>query len=41
MPTLLEGYQTKEGIAWGSRVPGLLEISFWNVKARNSFTKQG
>ena len=40
-PTLPEGYKTKEGVAWGSRVPGLLEISFWNLKQKNSVTPIG
>ena len=41
MPTLPEGYKTKDGIAWGSREPGLLEISYWNLKAKNALTGNG
>lgn len=38
IPTLPEGFQVKEGIAWGSRHEGLLEISIWNMKKKNSIT---
>ena len=31
-----EGYQCKDGIAWGTRVPGLLEIKFHSMKTRNA-----
>jgi len=41
LPTLPEGYKAKDGIAWGSRVEGLLEISLWNVKKKNSITGGG
>ena len=40
LPTLPEGYQAKSGIAWGSRVEGLLEISFWNLKRKNALTAE-
>ena len=40
IPTLPEGYKTKGGIAWGSRVEGLLEISFWNLKRKNALTAE-
>ena len=40
-PTLPEGFKTKEGIAWGSRMPGLLEISYWNLKRKNALTGPG
>ena len=40
-PTLPEGFQTQHGIAWGSRRPGLLEISYWNLKRKNSITGEG
>ena len=41
LPTLPEGYKAWGGIAWGSRVEGLLEISFWNVKRKNAITADG
>ena len=40
-PTLPEGFQTKFGIAWGSRMPGLLEISYWNLKRKNAVMGDG
>ena len=39
--TLPEGFETKDGIAWGSRRPGLLEIAYWNHKRKNSVTGAG
>ena len=41
LPTLPEGFQTKHGIAWGSRMPGLLEISYWALKKKNAVTGDG
>ena len=35
-PPLPEGYQSKNGIAWGSRLPGLLEIAYFNWAAKNA-----
>jgi len=35
------GFQVKEGIAWGSRVPHLLEIKFHNARRKNSTTGEG
>ena len=35
------GYKLEEGIAYGSRLPGLLEIKFHNPKKRNSITGAG
>jgi len=40
-PTLPEGFEAKHGIAWGSRREGLLEISYWNMKRKNSVTGDG
>ena len=39
--TLPEGFEAKDGIAWGSRRSGLLEIVYWNHKRKNSVTGQG
>ena len=36
-----EGFKTAHGIAWGSRREGLLEISYWNLKRKNSLTGLG
>ena len=32
------GYQFKDGLVYGSRVPGVLEIKFHNPKLRNALT---
>ena len=40
-PQLPPGFETKNGIAWGSRAPGILEISYWNIKRKNSVTGPG
>lgn len=42
MPAPLpQGYQQENGIAWGSRVPGLLEIKFNTPQNRNASTGEG
>lgn len=41
LPELPEGYKVKDGIAWGSRLPGLLEIAYFNPQKRNSVTGEG
>lgn len=38
---LPQGYQEANGIAWGSRVPGLLEIKFNTPQNRNASTGEG
>ena len=40
-PTLPLGYKLEHGIAWGSREKGLLEISYFNHKRKNSVTGEG
>ena len=35
------GFQVKDGIAWGSRMPHLLEIKFHNARRKNSTTAEG
>ena len=39
--TLPEGFESADGIAWGSRREGLLEIVYWNHKRKNSVTRLG
>ena len=41
LPQLPEGYKLQDGIAFGSRLPGLLEIAFFNPKAQNAITGEG
>ena len=36
-----EGYKYENGIVWGSRVPGLLEIKFHSPKTKNSTSMAG
>ena len=38
---LPEGYSLKDGIAWGYRVPGLLEIKYHSPKTKNALTGYG
>lgn len=40
IPELPEGYTTKHGVAWGSRVEGLLEIAYFNIKKKNASTTE-
>lgn len=39
--TLPEGFKAKDGIAWGSRTEGLLEIAYWNPKKKNAVNGPG
>ena len=36
MPALPEGYQSKDGLAWGSRAEGLLEIAYFAPQKKNA-----
>ena len=40
-PTLPEGFKVEDGIAFGSRQEGLLEIVYWNHKMKNAVTASG
>lgn len=33
---LPDGFQVADGIAWGSRMPGLFEIKYHNPKMKNA-----
>ena len=39
--SLPDGFKVQDGVAWGTRVEGLLEIKFHNARRKNSTTGEG